>query len=238
MSLIKRTKSTYSKKIVGDLKSSNKSQWYSKIKRMSNISRDGDNSYFIEELSELEPSQQADQMADYYASTRNQFQPVCEDEFSEVLNNEVRHNVADILTTPEIVEELICSMNKKSACVKGDVPFKIINYFSSQLSKPLCNIFNTIFIEGKYPEFWKIEYITLVPKCHPPTKKSEFRPISSLLSWAKISDKLLAKYITEDMTRDERQYGNEKGLSINHYLVKMIHKILQSVDKNSANEKN
>ena len=37
--------------------------------------------------------------------------------------------------------------------------------------------------------------------------------------------------------RDKSQYGNEKGTSVNHYLIKMIHEILTSVDKNSSNEK-
>ena len=37
--------------------------------------------------------------------------------------------------------------------------------------------------------------------------------------------------------RDISQYGNEKGISVNHYLIKMINEILISVDKNTANEK-
>ena len=37
--------------------------------------------------------------------------------------------------------------------------------------------------------------------------------------------------------RDKSQYGTEKGISVNHYLIKMIHEILTSVDKNSSNEK-
>ena len=39
------------------------------------------------------------------------------------------------------------------------------------------------------------------------------------------------------MTKDKMQYGNEKGLSINQYLINMINKILSSVDKNSNNDK-
>ena len=35
---------------------------------------------------------------------------------------------------------------------------------------------------------------------------------------------------------DPSQYANQKGLSIQHYLVKIIDKILQSVDKNSKSE--
>ena len=38
-------------------------------------------------------------------------------------------------------------------------------------------------------------------------------------------------------TRDPAQYGNEKGLSVNHYLINMINEILVCVDKNTAAEK-
>ena len=43
----------------------------------------------------------------------------------------------------------------------------------------------------------------------------------------------------DDMSesRDPAQYGNEKGVSVNHYLIKMINEILLSVDKNTANDK-
>ena len=37
--------------------------------------------------------------------------------------------------------------------------------------------------------------------------------------------------------RDRSQYGNEKGIGVNHYLIRMIHEILTGVDKNSSNEK-
>ena len=37
--------------------------------------------------------------------------------------------------------------------------------------------------------------------------------------------------------RDVSQYGNEKGISVNHYLINMIHEILVSVDNNTASEK-
>ena len=36
--------------------------------------------------------------------------------------------------------------------------------------------------------------------------------------------------------KDEAQYGNEKGLSVQHYLIKMINKILTALDTNSIHE--
>ena len=38
-------------------------------------------------------------------------------------------------------------------------------------------------------------------------------------------------------SRDSSQYGNEKGVSVNHYLIKMINESLASLDGNSTSEK-
>jgi hypothetical protein len=37
-------------------------------------------------------------------------------------------------------------------------------------------------------------------------------------------------------TRDKSQYGNENGLSVQHYLIKMLHKILVALDTNNQSE--
>ena len=66
---------------------------------------------------------------------------------------------------------------------------------------------------------------------------SDFRPITGVFSFGKVMDKVISSYIIEDMSRDKRQYGNQKGISVNHYLINMINKILSSVDKNTSDEK-
>ena len=115
-----------------------------------------------------------------------------------------------MLATPAKVRNIIDAMNKKSSCIKGDIPFRIISYFSEDISKPLCNILNSIFIDAQYPEIWKTEFITPVEKHYPVNNLKDYRPISSLLSCAKVADKLMASYICENMTKDMKQYGNEK----------------------------
>ena len=44
--------------------------------------------------------------------------------------------------------------------------------------------------------------------------------------------------VIEDLSRtlDVSQYGNQKKLSINHYLVKLVDKIQSSLDKNNIDE--
>ena len=92
--------------------------------------------------------------------------------------------------------------------------------------------------EGTYPEIYKHEYVTPAPKVLPTEKIKDLRKISGFLNSAKVLDKLIAQYLISDMSpsRDLSQYGNEKQLSIQHYLIKMMHKILTAVDTNTQNE--
>ena len=64
------------------------------------------------------------------------------------------------------------------------------------------------------------------------------RNISGLLTADKVFEKLLSEMMISDMksTADKAQFGNEKQTSIQHYLIKMIHRILTAVDKNTKRE--
>ena len=191
---------------------------------MSGIGNNHEDDFDLEDLAELSTQQQADRFVTMYATTRNRFESVSENNFPDFNFDQARQNYDEILTTPAKIKNTISVMNKRAACIEGDVPFKIFSLFSDQLSKPICNIINSVFIDSVYPEMWKVEYITPIPKIYPPENLKSFRPLSGLLNCAKIADRIMASYILEDMTCDKMQYGNEKGLSINHYLIKMIHK--------------
>ena len=71
-------------------------------------------------------------------------------------------------------------------------------------------------------------------KIYPPKEIDDLRNISGLLNLDKIAEKIISKMIISDMKMklDPSQYANQKGLSINHYLIKLIDKILlQGVSK-------
>ena len=91
---------------------------------------------------------------------------------------------------------------------------------------------------GQHPKIWKVEFVTPVPKVLPPEKLKDLRKISGLLNFSKITDKILAQFISEDMqqTRDKSQFGNQKKIGIQHYLVNMLHKILASLDQTTQNK--
>ena len=120
----------------------------------------------------------------------------------------------------------------------GDFPPKLIKMFAAYLAEPLTDIINTSIRRGEYPKIFKYEVSTPVPKQYPPQKISEMRNISGLLTFDKIMETLLADLMIADMkpNMDPKQYGNQKGISIQHYLIEMIHRILTALDNNSRGE--
>ena len=129
-------------------------------------------------------------------------------------------------------------MSSKKATVKDDIPMKVIKEFSVELAEPLAHILDFGISHGKYPDIWKFETITPCPKVYPPENMRQLRKISGLKNFAKICDSFLAEFITSDMlpSQDGAQFGNQKGQSTQHYLVRMIHKILTETDRNSREE--
>ena len=72
-------------------------------------------------------------------------------------------------------------MNQKAASVPGDLPMRIIKEFCDELSQPLTHLINSCLSQGVYPNIWKVEYVTPVPKVLPPEKLKDLRKISGLL---------------------------------------------------------
>ena len=139
---------------------------------------------------------------------------------------------------PYKVCKTIKKMKKNVATVKGDLPMKIISEFSDDFTLPLTHIINESLQQGKYPNIWKNEIVTHVPKVFPPEKLKHLRKIAGLFNFSKITDKIMSEYLIADMaaTRDISQYGNEKGISVQHYLIKMLHQILVALDTNSQSK--
>ena len=85
---------------------------------------------------------------------------------------------------------------------------------------------------GEYPRIYKVEICTPVPKSYPPQDTSQ---ISALLDFDRVYEKLISQLIISDMesSLDPAQFGNQEGISVQHYLVQMLHRILKLLDNNS-----
>ena len=70
------------------------------------------------------------------------------------------------------------------------------------------------------------------------TVTKNLRKIAGTPNFSRIFEKFLAEIMISDMksSRDPSQYGNSKGVSTQHYLIKMVDRILTVLDKNSQSE--
>ena len=229
-------KEQYYENIVQDLKESNIGQWYSKLKRMSNMDSTKEDKVVVQDIMDMPSDQQAEIIADEFAKISNLYQPLrSEDIEIPSLENSKPYPLFE----PYQIHEKIRKMKKKASTVCGDIPWKIIFEFSVEFSDPLCNVYNSSTLDGMWPNLWKYEFVTPVPKVYPPVNTDHLRKISGTKNLSKIYEALLSDFIIEDMNPkiDPSQFGNEKGLSIQHYLVKMVHRILTILDTNNETEK-
>jgi hypothetical protein len=65
---------------------------------------------------------------------------------------------------PEKIVKITNRMNIKAATLDGDLPVRILKEFSEELSLPLSHMVGSCLSVGLYPNIWKVEYVTPVPK--------------------------------------------------------------------------
>ena len=235
MKIVKRQKKAYSENIVNDLKTSNPSQWYSKIKRMSSHSLEKDQDIIVQELQGLSSKEQAERIADQFSEVSNLYDPLKSDDID-------LENVHDDRPPPDINPYLVYlkikATKKKIATIKGDIPMKVIQFCAEELSFPLTDIYTRAVMFGEYPNIYKLEVVTPAPKVYPPQTTRDLRKIAGTPNFSKIFEKFLAETMINDMkmSRDPSQYGNSKGVWTQHYLIKMVDQILTILDTNNQNE--
>ena len=123
------------------------------------------------------------------------------------------------------------SLNQRKAGITGDLPVRILREFAYEICFPLTNVLNASFQSFDVPFQWKLAEVVPIPKCQPPAL-DKLRPISLTSYFAKISETFICKWLLEDIEEhiDSNQYGNRPGLSTNHYLIKLLHQVLENAE--------
>ena len=231
-----KAKRRYYKDIIKDLKSSKTSQWYSKLKKLCSHDQKKSEPIVVESLKHLPLQEQAEAIADKFCKVSQEYEPL------KTHDIEVpEFDVKSIPTfNPRDVQRKLENIKTNKSVPPGDIPPKIAKLFAKEISFPLCDIINSSIKLGKWSKIYKKESITPVPKVFPPQSPEELRNISGLLLFNKIAEGLIAELMISDISSnlDPSQYANQKGISLQHYLINMISKILSDTDKNSNGEIN
>ena len=222
--------------MVEDLTTSNIGQWYSKVKRMSQMDPAKDEKVYVQELMDVPSQTQAELISDNFSEISHLYHPL---KSEDIQIPSLENSKPVPLFEPYLVYEKIKKIRKKESTVCGDIPWKVIAELSvKNVLSPVKHIYNSSTLAGIWPKLWKHEFITPVHKVFPPVNTDDLRKISGTKNLSKIYEALLSDPLVSDMMPniDPSQIGNEKGLSIQDYLVKMVNKILTILDTNNEED--
>ena len=226
-------KKAYYRKKIHSLRTSNSKSWYKNIKRL--VGEDASDAKIeVEDIRCKSDEEQCELIADKFAEVSNLYEPLQRGQISFPI-----FSVSDI---PVIgvgkVLGVLKDLDPSKSTRKSDIPAKVLKHFSTKICKPLTVIVNNCIQQGVWPEIFKSEIVTPVPKVPNPKNIDDLRNISGLMNLNKMMEKLVCPLVVEDMksSLDKSQFANQPGLSTQHYLIKLIDRILSVTDNCSKGE--
>ena len=231
-----KAKRTYYKNIVKDLKTTKTSQWFSMLKKLCSYDQQKSEPVIVESIKHLSNEEQAEKIADKFSKVSQEYDPLLDDDIEVPKYDE--ESVPQFC--PIDVQRNLEKVKTNKSVPPGDIPSKLVKIFAAQISVPLCDVINTSIRLGKWSKIYKHESVTPVPKSFPPKSPEELRNISGLLTFNKVAEKMVAELMISDIMEnlDPSQYANQEGVSLQHYLIKMIDKVLTDTDNNAQGEVN
>ena len=234
--LYKREASNYLGKTVAELRNTNLGKMHSILKRLGARPSDSDDNLSFALLDHvrrgLTSEQSAELIAKHFAAISQEFRPLCVTNLPGRVQRKLK-----LPGTPPTVNEYqtyrqINAAKKPRGGVPKDLPRKITQEFSPELSTPVCRIINSILDSGEWPSQWKLEHVIPITKTPDPSSEDELRPISLTPFFSKITEHFVVTWLLEYIGHkiDFRQYGGQKGNSVNHYLIELVNFILYCQD--------
>ena len=103
----------------------------------------------------------------------------------------------DITFTPKLVEIAVNSMKANSAPGEDSIPILFYKKGLRVLAEPLSRLFQMSYDEERWPEEWLHAIVVPLHKKGPRSNKANYRPISLMLTVAKIMEKCIKIKVTE-----------------------------------------
>ena len=188
----------------------------------------------VDDIKDHTDEEQAEMIAESFAKISREYEPL---DRSAIKLPIVKDEAVLQVSEAEVLE-VLKSMDTSKAVPRDDVSTKVFKTFAEQLCAPITMLVNEAILTGCWPDFLKVETVTPVPKVTHPQTVDDLRKICGLPNLSKILEKVICKYLISDMkgSLDKSQYANQKGLSINHNLVKLVDRVLGALDGSTKGE--
>ena len=225
---LNNAKKIYYRKKICSLRTSDTRQWFKNVKKLVNPD-EGINFLEVEDIKSYTDEQQAELIADKFAQVSNEYKPLDREKISFP-----HFSMSEIPSFTETeVLDVLENMDTSKSTRDTDIPAKILKKFANKICKPLTSLINDAVQQGYWPDFLKLEFVTPVPKATHLKSIDDLRNISGLMNINKVMEKLICNLVFSDMKQsmDQSQFANQKGLSVQHYLIKMLDRVLSIIDE-------
>ena len=228
---IRKAKVNYNTRKTNNFMSSNPKEWYRHINNMIGNKNNNINLTNIPDLAGKPIEEQVNIVNAHFANICRKYHILNKCIKIEELPHERKIQEITELHTYKMLNKFC-----KKALGHGDFPKKILEEFAPEFATPFCNIINCAIKSGIFPDAYKKAEITPIPKVNPPKTLSDLRPISKTPIGGKIIEKVIIAELESDVKNklDLDQYGNTKGSSTTHYLIKLTEQAYKSTDKGKA----
>ena len=170
----------------------------------------------------------AEWLADFFNGISSEYEPLDPSTIPSTFDRQL-----PIITEEEVVKKLR-KAKKKNSKVPGDIDSRLYDKYASKLAVPITFIFNKIAELNEWPEAWKVEHVTVIPKNNAASTPGECRNISCTNFLSKVYESFVLAWAREEVWPKENQFGGEPGSGSEHFAVRTMNFITGALEDNRA----
>ena len=162
--------------------------------------------------------------------------PPSENNFKSYLKENNLYQQEYNLSDDEL-EKAFFSLKVNKSPGHDEINFNAVKQVFHNIQKPLKHIFSlSLFSFGIFPDELKIAKVTPIFKTGERSSVSNYRPISVLLCFSKILEKImynrLYQYLISNNLLYKKQFGFQKANSTEHAIIELVDQLCASFNKN------
>ena len=159
--------------MIDDIKESNKSQWYSKLKWISSYDQQKKEEIVVDEINHLSSIAQGEAIADSLSAVSN--------EYSKLKTEDINFEQFSEDSIPQFTkEEIHCfleNVKTKKSSVIGDIPAIVIKECAQHLCVPMTNIINRSIKTGTWANIYNKKQLHQSLRSSPHCQLTSYNPL-------------------------------------------------------------
>ena len=151
--------------------------------------------------------------------------------------NKIERNTNSIFLKPtdeNEIKRLITDLPNKTSCGHDEINNILLKQIKESIVVPLMLIFNESLNDGIFPEVMKLAEVIPLHKGKAKNDKTNYRPISLLLTISKILEKIVYartySFLIETNQLYQSQYGFRKRHSCEHAIGELVGEVVKNIE--------